>query len=421
MALCSLKTYGVIALGEAGTQPAEIDYNLRISALQFNLAAGTRFFWDSNFNRNNNGGDDEAAFAVGPTLSIQAYWPISPYLAFSTGTSIGYEYYLEGDANGRDGLIIGGINNETSRFDVDLSLSNDAIITLSNTFSANIASASVQTNNQQRQDQPFRQFTSVSSLRYAQRLTPNSRASFGYSFTDTFTQDVNEETTSNNNSIDSQAHSLFAELGTQINDSLMLSLQSNLSSTEYDEDFRNDFEQYQLGPRVTYVSESGLSTSVYVAINRLEFDNTNNPATQDNESSSLIFESSINFTTGNYLNHALGLSYLQQPSQATTANPGTPGDAIPANFQEETGFTYRLNYLLNDQLNVGLSYGLSLIEESDGGNEYNRETISVEVPFQLNTRTTISTRYSYSRVFGSEFAQFNYDQHRIEMNFQLNF
>ncbi len=415
----------MIALGEAGTQPAEIDYNLRISALRFNLGAGTRFFWDSNFNRNNNNGGEEAAFAVVPTLSIQAYWPVSPYLTLSTGTSIGYEYYLEGDANGRDGLIIGGINeNATSRFDVDFSLSNDAIITFSNTFSANIASASIQTNdeqnNAQRQDQPFRQFNSVSSLRYAQRLTPDTRASLGYSYTNTFSQDVTTET-ANSNSIDSQAHSLFAELGTQVNDSLTLSLQSNLSSTVYDEDFRNDFEQYQLGPRVTFISESGLNTSIYLAVNRLEFDTTNSPTTQENESSSLIFESSVNFTTGNYLNHALGLSYLQQPSQATTANPGIPGDAIPANFQEETSFTYRINYLLNERLNVGLSYGLSRIEESDGGNEFSRETISVGVPFQLNARTTVSTRYSYFRVFGSEFAEFNYDQHRVEMNFQLNF
>ena len=389
LALCSLRTDGAIKFGEAGTNPAEINYNLRIGTLQFNLAAETRFSWDSNFNRNNS---EESAFAVVPTMSIQAYWPISPYLVLSTGTTIGYEHYLEGDINGRDGLIIGDINEDaTSRFDIDFNLSNEAIITLSNSFSANIASASIQTNdrqnNAQRQDQPFRRFSSVSSLQYAQRLNANTRVSFGYSFTDIFSRDVTTETAINN-SLDSQAHSLFTELGTQINDSLIFSLQSNLSSTIYTEDFRNDFEQYKLGPRVTYISESGLNTSIYLAFNHLAFDNTSSPTTQENESSSLIFQSSVNFTTGNYLNHSLGLSYLQKPSQATTANPETPGETIPANFQEETDFTYRLNYLLNKRLNLSLSYGLSQIEESDGGNQFSRETISARIPFQLNERGT---------------------------------
>ena len=425
MALYSVQTYGAIDLSNT-PNPTEIDYNLHIGSLQFNLGAGTRLFWDSNFNLNNNSSDGEAAAAIVPTIAIQAYWPISPYLVFSTGTEIGYEYYFVGEGDGRDGLTIGGIDeNATSRIDFDLSLSNDAIITFSNTFSANIASASFQTENQQRQNQPFREFNNTHSLRYAQRLTTNTRTSFGYTFSNTFTRDVGTGTTSNNtaaiNTLDNQEHSFFAELGKQLNDSLTISLQGNFSSTIYAEDFRNDSRQYQLGPRVTYISIAGMSTSVYLGVNRLEFDNTNSPVTQENESTNLTFESSVRFTTGNFLTHTFSFNYLQEPSQGTTANPGIPGETIPANFQEETNFNYRLNYRLSERLNVSLFYELRHIKESDGGNQYSEETISAGLPFQLNTRITISTNYTYSKTFGSEFDEFNYDRHLVDITFRFDF
>ena len=422
--LCSLQAYEGITLGKAGARQDKTDYNLLIGTLQLNLGTGTRFFWDSNFNRT--GSNEESVFAVSPLLSIEAYWPISTYVIISTGITIGYEFYLTGNVDS-NGLTISGIDEfATSNFDVDFVLRDDSVITLSNEFSVNIASASIQItdeqNNQQRQEQPFRSFNSVSLLEYTQVLTPITATSFGYIFANTFTRDVTTNAnTAFNNSLDSQTHSLFAELETQINNALELSLQGTLSSTTYSEDFRNDFEQYEFGPRITYVSESGLSTSVYLGINFLEFDNTNSPVTQDNESQGLIFESFVSFATGNYLNHVLGLNYKRTPSQATTANPENLEEAIPANFQDVTRVTYRLNYLIRKRMNVILFYGLSQIKESDGGNQFFRETISARIPFQLNERTTIATDYTYSNVFGSEFNEFNNQRHLVEVTFRLNF
>lgn len=363
-------------------------------------------------------------------MSIQAYWPLSPYLTLSTGTNIGYQYFSEGE--GRNGLTIGGVNeNATSRFGVDFSLSNDAIITFSNSFSANIASVSIQTNdgqnNARRQDQPFRRFNSISSLRYAQRLTPQTRASCGYSLRNTFAREITTNNGTDNmgadSSIDNQTHRFFTELGTQLNDSLTLSLLGNFSSTIYTEEFRNDSRQYQSGPRITYISEAGLNASVSMLVNQLEFDNTNSPDTRENKSTFLNVEGSISFSMGNFLTHNLRLNSEKRSSLATISNPQDPTQTIPANSQEETSFTYRFSYLLAERSRFSLSYQLSQIKESDSGNQYSRQTITVDLPFQfqLNTRTTVSTLYNYSQFSGSEFAEFNYDQHRIEVNFQLNF
>jgi predicted porin len=152
----------------------------------------------------------------------------------------------------------------------------------------------------------------------------------------------------------------------------------------------------------------------------LDFDTTNSPAAQDNQSTTLNFESSVSFLQRNFLSHSFSLNYLQEPSNATTANPGASGDAIPANFQERTTFAYNLNYPLNERLNVRLSYQINQIKESDGGNQFKNETISFGLPFQLNTRTLISARYTYSKVSGSEFTEFNHDQNLVEITFRLN-
>lgn len=419
LALSSFQAYGNITLSNNPVDPSGQDYNLLIGELRLNLGAGTTLRWDSNFNRSSS--NPESTLSIIPSIFIDAYWPISPYLQFSTGTSIGYEIFLEGEGNAEDGLVIGGLDESaTTRLDFDIMLSNDAIITASNSFSANIASASSQNDAGQRQDQPFRRFSSTTSLRYAQRVTPKTRTSFGYSFTDVFTKNVTNDNLINN-SLDSQTHTAFGEVGTQLNNFLILSLQGNAADTQYSEALRNDYKQYQIGPRITYISDSGLTSSVYVAFNQLDFDTTNNPAANDNQSSSIIFQSSLNFMQRNRLSHFLGLNYLQEPSNATTANPGSTGDTIPSNFQDRTEFSYGLGYPLTERLNIRLSYGLGQIKESDGGNEYYRETVSAGFPLQLNARTSISTSYTYFNVFGSEFDEFNHDQHLVEMTFRLNF
>ncbi len=420
----SLQTYCAIALSNTPSDAAERDYNLLIGNLRFNLGTGANFRWDSNFNRSNS--NPETASSITPTISIDAYWPISPYLQFSTGTSIGYEYFFAGESNAQDGLIIGGINeNATSRFDFDIGLSNDALITISNSFSANIASASFQNNAGQRQDQPFREFNSTTSLRYAQRLTPQTRFSSSYSFNNTFTKGVtnNNDTAVNtavNDSLDSQTHSVFGEVSTQINNSLILGLEGNISDMQYSEKLRNDNRQYRIGPRITYISESGLTSSVYVALDQLDFDTSNNPVAQDNQSTTLTFQSSINFVQRNLLSHSFSFNHSQEPSNATTSSANTPGSAIPANFQENTNFTYNLGYPLNERLNFRLSYMLRKISESDGGNEYYNETISLGFPFRLNVRTSLSTSYTYFKTFGSEFTEFNYDQHQVLITFRFD-
>lgn len=408
------------------TGAAERDYNLLIGELRLNLGVGSRFQWDSNVNRSSS--DELTAFSMIPTLFLDVYWPLNPYLQLFTGTSFGYEIFLEGESNNpaRNGLIIGGINeNAASQFDLDVNLGNNKIITASNAFSANIATVSVQNDARQRQDKPFRRFTNVSSLRFAQRLTPQTRVSLSYNFSDTFTKDAideNDETINQavGNSLDQQTQTISGEISSQANDSLILSLQGNVSSTEYSEKFRNDSRNYRISPQVIYVSNSGFTSSVYIALDQLDFDTTSDSEEQDNQSTQLTIQSSVSFVQSNLVSHTFGFSYGQNTSNATTFNPANPGETIPVNFETNTDFAYNLNYPLSEQLNIDLSYKFTKTEESNGGNQYYRETASVALPLQLTERASISARYRYLRTFGSEFQNFNNDQQIVEMSFQLN-
>ncbi|MFK7785169.1 MAG: hypothetical protein AB8B56_08635, partial [Crocinitomicaceae bacterium] len=256
-------------------------------------------------------------------------------------------------------------------------------------------------------------------------LTPQTRASLSYNFSNTFTKDAtdgNDETANQavGDSLDQQTQTIFGEISSQVNDSLILSVLGNISSTEYSEEIRNDNRQYGIGPQITHVSKSGFTSSVYLAIDQLDFDTTNNPGAQDSQSTNLNLQSSISFIQSNFMSHTFSLNHQQEPSNATTSNQNDTGETIPANFQTSTIFGYNLNYPLNKQLNIGLSYSFGQIEESDGGNDYYQETVSLGLPYQLNARTSVSARYNYLRTFGSRFTEFNYDQHVVEISFRLD-
>ena len=419
-----------MAIGEADTQrQIEKDYNLRIADLQFNLSATSGFIWDSNFERNSD--ETEDSFILSPTLFIQAYWPISPYIVLSTGAAVGYEYYLEG--NGRDGLIVRGYGEDSSSsFNLDISLSDDSVITFSNNFSANISSASTVTNDGQRQNQPFRRFTNTNSLRYEHRITPQTRISFDYGFRDIFARSVTVRDSSEDtglassgglDSIESQRHKISGEISDQLTDSLTLSLTSDFSSTLYKEDFRNDFDQFTSGPKITYNISPNITSFVQLAVNYLAADGTNSratTATTENKSLDLILRSVVTFTAGNYWAHGFFLYYLQEPSDAITFTAGS-GEPIPVNFQEITFFVYQLNYLFYKNLNVSFYYLIERTIEAGDANRYKIEEISAELPFRPNERTVISARYTHSKIFGSRFEEFNSKRHRVEINFRLNF
>lgn len=424
LTLFSIQAYGAIALSNIPS-PAEIDYNLRIGTLQFNLAANTQFEWDSNFNLSSS--NEEASFSITPSMYIQAYIPISPYLVFSTGTNIGYQYYLKGD--GIDGLTIGGLDeNATSSLNGEFRLSNDSIIFFSNTISSYITSASFQTDDRQRQEQPFREFNSTSSLGYAKRLTPYTRFNSRYSFENIFTRgtttgNTTTDTTSSN-LLDRQVHEFSSEINTQLNESLTIGLNGSASMAIYAEEFRNNFMEYRLTPSITYVSKTGLTrASLSLPVNNLIFDNTNSSTTQDNKRTGLNLEGSFNVIQGNFLTHSLVLRRELTSSNATTFNPANPGEIIPVNYQEETSLNYAFNYVLHRRLSIRLSYGFSRVKESDGGNPYFRETISARIPFQLqlNTRTTVSADYTYSQNSNSRFDESNYDRHLIQITCRFDF
>lgn len=400
-----------IVLRESSISPADNDYDLMIGELRLNFATGITFTADSNYERESS--DEQASFAVSPTFFLDLYWPINPSLELSTSIQLGYDYYLNGP--GEDGLTIGGTEDTISYIDLDIALSEDKIVTLSNAFSANIASASIATDDG-RTDDSYRRFENSSSVQYTQNLTPLSQLTGSYTFTQIFT-----ESESNTNPIDYQLHNASNEIRAQLNDSLVVSLITTLLSYVYTDKFHNDKYHYKIGPQIIHFSESGLVTRVHMAVNHIDVDNTNTPGTRDNEVTSLNVQGSFNLNTGDFFKHTLTFGHQYATSEASTRDPQNPFSTIPVNFQQVYTLGYKLNYLMHENLSIGFFNSLTHTREADEGNEYYEHRINIMPRYNFNAKYAFTTSYTYSNIFKSRFASFNYDRHEFKIGFRYNF
>jgi len=408
------QAHGEIALSEAQSDPASRHYNILLREIRLNFATGIDFIWDSNFRRQNT--NEELSFAVSPSLTVDMYWPISPSLELSTGIDVGYDFYLEGE--GEDGFTVSGLDDSAASVDLDVYLSNDAILTLSNAFSANIDSVSIQTSNRQASAQSYRRFENSSAVRYAQRLTPHTRFNSDYSFGYTFSE---------SQQVQAQApesyytHRISAGIDSELNDSMLLGVLTNLASYLYIDDFRNDIYQYQIGPQLTFSNQTGLTTRLFLAVNHLDAQNNERPGATDNQSTSVYAEGFLNFNTGAFITHRFNASHRYQPSEATTIDPVNPADPTPADFEQTINAGYTLNYFVHERLNLSLAYQWSRTRESDAGNVYYEQSVRLEPRFDFRERFTLFASYTYNNVYKSKFAEFEYQQHLTEIGLRYNF
>ena len=401
-----------IALKEARGDPSSKDYNILLSEIRLNFVTGIELIWDSNYNRNNS--NEELSFAVSPTLLVDMYWPISPTLELSTAVNLGYDFYLEGE--GEDGFTVSGTDTTVSYLDLDLYLGENAMLTASNAFSANIASASIQTNTAERRDASYRRFENATSLRYAQLMTPYTRVNAAYTFSQTFSESAVLA-----NPDDYQQHALLSGFSTQLNEALTVSLLTSLSMYLYDDDFRNDINQYRLGSEFSYTSVAGLTSRLHLAFDLLDVDSSRNSGITDDQSTSLYVDGSMSFHTGPFMAHRFRLGYRNQISQATTADPANPGSSLPVNFEQVINLDYQFNYLIHENLTLRLSHQLSRTQEAEDGNEYYEQEIQFEPRLKLEGSWTVYARYTYTNVFESKFATFDYQRHQIATGFSFDF
>lgn len=403
--------HGAITLNERSTNPANKDYNILIGELRLNFASGLNFTWDSNYDRESSG--ETASFAVNPSLITELYWPISPRLELSTGINVGYDYYLEGP--GEDGFTVSGTEGAVSYFDFDVYLSDDASLTFSNTFSATLDSASIQKEDE-RDEEPYRRFENASSVIYVHRVTPYTLLNNSYTFSNVFSE--SEDIT---NDTEYQLHTITSNISSQVNDSMVVSLLAHYFSYLYTESFRNDRNRYRIGPKLVYASESGLTTQAHMAFDYTDVDNSKSPTTLDNDTTALYFVGSLSYNTGSYLTHTFSISHENDASDATTTDQFNADGTIPVNFEEVTSLRYNLNYLINSSLNLGLSYGLSRTDESDGGDKFYQQQIGIEPRYNFAEKLGTYFRYAYTNKFKSEFANANYDRHVVQFGFRYYF
>jgi hypothetical protein len=408
-----------LVFGTSNGDPALNNYNLKIGELNINFATGISARWDNNFNLSSISNEQVTTFSLTPSISMQMYWPISPYAQFSNSVSLGYEYFLKGEDIVENGLVIQDVDEGSrSTFNLDLALSNNSTITLSNSFFVNVTSFSNRNNNSgQAREEPFRRFNNVISVQYAQRLAPQLQTTFGFRFDDTFAKDVTTET-SVGSSLDSQKHTFFGEISTQVSESLILSLLGSVTETLYDQEFRNDNMQYQIGPGITYIGGNGKRSYLSIKFDKLDFDPSDSSLAKENQSTMLTFSGSFYLTQRNLTEHSFTIRYIQIPSESTITDNDV---SIPVNFEKDAEFEYILDRSLNEKLSLNLTYLISHIEESDNGNQFYRQRIALRLPFQLNRRARIVPRYTRSWTYGSDFTGLNFSQDIFDIAFRLDF
>lgn len=412
--LSSYHAAAQISLRGNRENPAEKDYNLLIGTIQYNFAAGTNFKWDSNFNRDDNTDDD--TFALSPNFSVDAYWPLSPHLIISTGIDIGYDHYIDGE--GENGLTIGGLDDSVDAgFDVDLLLSDDSLITVSNSLNSTIDTVNTgATLARTQNNEPFRLFNYGINVDYSKRLTPYTRVKLGYAFGYKFS------TTSQFDDVDRLSNGINSELATQLNSNLEVGVEANFKTSESLGSAQNDFDQYQLIGRLTHTNDAGFRVSLGAGLDYIDFDNSNS-ATRDNEEYSPYLDGSVNFKTGEFLTHTISMRYQLEDSDATVVRSTFPPPIVvlQVNYQNVYTAGYALDYVLNENITIKFDYSFSYTDQSEGGNEFKQNNVEIGTSYKLNPKTSVNLSYSFENVFDSDFFGTDYERSIVELGFSYDF
>ncbi len=381
--------------------PQQSHYNLRYGTFRVGFAGQLSLTYGDNVTYADAGESEVDSWSLVPSLTMDVYWPISPYAQIDSHFTVGYKYYFDDDAT--DDWFVG--DNEGSLaadFSAQYRFWDDNIIEFRNIFSREIDSLDIAARGR---GDDYALTRNIVELQYSKDLRPDTSMDLQYAHTNAWTNDEEFEY------LDYASDAFDAAVLYQLTPRVRVGPYARWESTRFTEDIRNDRVTYEAG--LTSIGSfsfgSIVNYNVSLGYESIALDSTNDPTADDDEGGfTAAFQTSITPTL--FPGHRVRASYERNH---TSPNPGV-------NYADELLLGYGLDFRLTNDLMVSADVDWLDINESDDGEEANLWRFYMRTSYSLTPKTDLSAAYRFTTK-SSDMDDREYDQNTFQLTIRHQF
>lgn len=362
---------------QARLQPGATRYNLRMGSLRLGMSGETTLQYSDNVTYVRDSSAKISSWSLIPSLTLNAYWPLSPYLQVDSHVTVGYRYYFDGKLKD-DWFVAGSDGALTADISGQYRFWRDHMIQVRNRFSREIESLDIAARG--RAD-GYALSRNITELQYSRALRPDTTLDLQYAHARVW---ANRDMFAY---LDYVSNSLDGAVLYQLTRRVRIGPYARWESFRFPERLRNDRVSYEAG--VTSVGSFTLGNVVTYSASfgyeHVELDSDNDPtATDDRGGFTARFETAIRPTL--FPGHRVRASYRRNH---TTANPGV-------NYADELLLGYGMDFFATSKLRISSDLDWLNISESDGGENANLWRFYTRTSYSLTPNLDLSAGYRYT-------------------------
>lgn len=369
--------------------------NLRVGSASVRVVAGISGTYSDNINFSEfNRASD---FIIRPNLEFNLLWPITTGNTLSFDLGVGYDYYVDNSNTG--GLVI----TPDTELNFRLQVGPHVTINFFDRFSYQQTPLDAPTISN---TLDYSSFTNTLGYLLTWEVNKFFEIDHGYSWTTEFFDSSEFEF------LDRDTHTLTHNFRFHVNPNVQAGIMTNLSWTDYDQDFQNDNFMVSAGPFVGGKVSENTELSGQVLFVQGFFDSPGNPGFSNQDNTDLTTVNASGSITNRLNRH-----FSQRLSAGYETRLGTD-----SNFYDLAYGRYSLDWQLMTHLSMSLSAFYEFGTESGGifNEDFHRYGGGLGFNYRLTRSTTAGIRYDYIEKDSNRFGR-DYYQNRITAEFNYRF
>lgn len=352
-------------------------YTLRYGTLQLGLTGELAVRWSDNYDyTSDDDPDDDNAdgWSLTPALSMDVYWPISPYIEVNSAIRFAYIHYF-GDAE-NDFVISGDEGRVSADFAVDFRLGQNGRLTMYDEISREVETLDVA---REARNADYSLLTNVFGLRYEHQLNRAWNASAMYEHKNRWASPSEYEFE------DSVSDSIDIVLLRRVTPSLQLGPYVRYERIRFPKERRNDRDVY--GGGLSYVWDSGswLSLDGVVGYEVTSVDTDNDPTATD-EGGDWVTRFNVEVNPNVFPGHRFRVSWRREHENVSEGH----------NYADELLLGYSILFRYGDYTRVNADIDWMDFKESDGGEHAQLWRFRLGSGYDLTRDTELNATYEYT-------------------------
>jgi opacity protein-like surface antigen len=351
-------------------------YTLKYGTLQLGLTGEFAVRWSDNNDYSPEDDDDDAdGWSMVPALSLDIYWPVSPYIEVNTDIRFAYHHYF-GGAGENDWEISGDEGQVSSDFGIDFKLGQDGLLTLYDEISREIESLRVA---REARDADYSLLTNVLGLRYENQLNRDWNASIQYEHKNRWASPGEYDYE------DSISDAIDVVFLRRVTPTLKLGPYVRYERIRFPEDRRNDRDVWGGGLSYVWDSRSWVSIDGVVGYEVTEVD-TDNDSTATDQGGEWVTRFNVSVNPAVLPGHRVRASYRREHEDVSEGH----------NYSDEILLGYGILFRYGDYTRVFADVDWMDINESDDGEHAQLWRFRLGTGYDLTRDTDLDATYEYT-------------------------